>query len=226
MYELGPFCRLGGKALQALPGEVTERAFKRGETVFYAGAPASALYVVRSGRIRVFRTWQDGEDLTLRVLGPGEIVGYRPLFARELLKASAEALVDSSVCIIPGESVRTLVATVPSLATLLLEKMAKELRISEDLMMDLLHLPVRQRAARVLLEVLEDRQGTLAPGTIPSRELRRKDLARMIGTTPETFSRVLHAFAQAGIVSLARDGVRVRNLLLLKRIAGERPRSN
>jgi CRP/FNR family transcriptional regulator, cyclic AMP receptor protein len=219
----GPFCRLGGGALDSLPSAIGVHNFKRGQVIFYAGSPASALYIVRSGRIRVYRTWQDGEDLTLRLLGPGEIIGYRPLFAAELSRASAEAMVDSSVCIIPGDTVRDLVSAVPGLATLLLEKMAQELRISEDLMMDLLHLPVRQRAARLLLDLLQNRQGSSEPGTIPARELKRKDMARMIGTTPETFSRVLHVFAQAGIVSLARDCVRIRNSVLLKRIAGESP---
>jgi CRP-like cAMP-binding protein len=99
--------------------------------------------------------------------------------------------------------------------------LANELRISEDLMMDLLHLPVRQRVARLLLGVLSHHKKGSEPGKLADKELKRKEMAAMIGTTPETFSRVLHAFAQAGIVSLSRDSIRVRDAALLQRIAGD-----
>jgi CRP-like cAMP-binding protein len=220
-HFLGEFCHLGGDALDLLQGEKAVHSFARGQAIFYAGVPAQALYVVRSGRVRVFRTWEDGEELTIRLLGPGEILGYRPLFANESYRAGAEAVVESSVCIIPAAAVRELVTTVPGLATMFLEMMANELRISEDLMMDLLHLPVRQRVARLLLGSSGHQKHSREPGKLASKDLKRKEMAAMIGTTPETFSRVLHAFAAAGILILSRDSIRIRDEALLRRIAGE-----
>ena len=88
-------------------------------------------------------------------------------------------------------------------------------------MMGLLHRPVRQRAARMLLLLLENNRGAADPAVLRSHHLRRQDMARMIGTTPETFSRVLRDFAQRGIVSLARDRIRIRSDALLHKAAGE-----
>jgi CRP/FNR family transcriptional regulator len=102
-----------------------------------------------------------------------------------------------------------------------LAKLARELRLSEDLMMDLLHRPVRQRAARLLLSLLEDNHRAIEPAILLSQHLRRLDMARMIGTTPETFSRVLHGFAQRGIVTLTRDRICIRDQALLHQVAGE-----
>lgn len=220
---LGPFCALSGRDLEHFERQRSFHLFRRGQHIFTAGNPATALYVIRSGRVKVYTTWQDGEEQVLRLLGPGEILGYRPLFADEVCNASAETLADAEVCVIPEAVVRDLVRTDAELAFRLLRKLAQEMRISEGLMMSLLRSPVRQRVARLLLRLLADNRGAADPAAIVSRELLRKDMARMVGTTPETFSRVLRSLAQAGAVSLTRGRIRVRDQALLNRIAGERP---
>ncbi len=214
-------CGLSARARNRLEQDRATHLFRRGQTIFYAGAPAHALYVVHSGRVKVFRTWHDGEEQVLRMLGPGELLGYRPLLANEPYHASALAVEDSKVCIIPAATLRELLRDEPELALGLLAKLARELRTAEDLMMDLLHRPVRQRAARLLLFLLEDNRDAAEPALLQSHHLRRQDMARMIGTTPETFSRVLRGFAQRGIVTLARDHIRIRDRALLHKVAGE-----
>jgi CRP/FNR family transcriptional regulator len=218
----GLLCGLSGRALERLDRERGAHRYRRGQAIFTAGTPLEALYVIRSGRVKVYRTWHDGEEQVLRLLGPGEIFGYRPLFAGEPSRASAEAVVDSEICVVPRATVHELVRGDAELALQLLAKLARELRISESLMMDLVRRPVRQRVARLLLTLLADNRGARDPAAIVSRELMRKDMARMVGTTPETFSRVLRAIAQAGAVSLTRDRIRVRDEAVLRRIAGER----
>ena len=171
--------------------------------------------------MRVFRTWKNGEEQVLRLLGRGEIVGYRPIFANEPYGASAEAVEDSHVCVVPREAVLERIRRDPELALELLAKLSLELRISEDLMMDLIRRPVRERAARLLMGLVGEGSGGPEDQTIQSCQVRRQDLARMIGTTPETFSRVLRSFAQRGIVELTRERIVVRNVALLRRVAGE-----
>jgi CRP/FNR family transcriptional regulator len=219
----GLICGLSTPARDRLEQDKTSHVFRRGQPIFYAGSSAQALYVVRSGRVKVFRTWRGGEEQVLRLLGPGELLGYRPLLANEPYIASAEAVEDSTLCVIPAATVRELTRDVPGLALELLAKLARELRLSEDLMMDLLHRPVRQRAARLLLSLLEDNWGATEPAVIQSRHLRRQDMARMISTTPETFSRTLRVFAQRGIVTLTRDRICIRDNALLRKVAGDPP---
>lgn len=220
----GLICGLSKRARDRLEQDRATHLFRRGQTIFHAGAPAHALYVVRSGLVKVFRTWRGGEEQVLRLLGPGELIGYRPLLANEPYHASALAVEDSRLCIIPAATLRELLRDEPALALELLAKLALELRTAEEQMMDLLHRPVRQRAARLLLVLLENNRSAPDPATLHSAHLRRQDMARMIGTTPETLSRVLRAFAQRGIVAVARDRVCVRDHALLHKVAGE-PRS-
>jgi CRP/FNR family transcriptional regulator len=89
-------------------------------------------------------------------------------------------------------------------------------------MMDLVHRPVRERAARLLLSLLASSPGAGDAGVLSGRDLKRRDMAGMIGTTPETLSRVLRDFARSGMITLARDSVRVRDFPLLRRAAGVR----
>lgn len=217
----GFLCGLRGKARERLEQDANTHAFRAGQVIFYAGGPAHALYVVRSGRVKVYRAWHGGQEQPLRLLGPGEILGYRPLLANEPYAASAEAVEDSTICVIPRDTVSQLLHDLPDLALELMRKLARELRSSEDLMMDLLHRPVSQRAARLLLRLFADNHGAPDPATIPSHQFRRKDMARMIGATPETFSRVLRTFSRRGVVGLRRDRIQIRDLNLLQSLAGE-----
>ncbi len=189
--------------------------------MFYAGAPAEHLYVIRSGRLRVFTTLPGGEEQVLRLLGPGEILGYRPVLAGEPYNASAEAIEDSQLCIVPASDVRQRLHDDPEFALEMLAKLARELRHSEELMMDLVHRPVSQRVARTVLG-LATGPAARERGVIRALDLSRKHLARMVGTTPETLSRTLHGFARRGLVALTRDTIRIRDESRLRLLAGER----
>lgn len=214
-------CGLGERVRTRIERDRATHLFRRGQSLFFEGMPAHSLFVIRTGRVKVYRTWRGGAEQVLRLLGPGEMLGYRPLISNEPYRASAEAVVDSTVCIVPAATVRELLRESPEFAEALLVKLAYELSRSEDLMMDVLHRPVSQRAAGLLLRLLADNHGAPEPTVLRSEHLRRLDMARMIATTPETLSRVLRGFAQRGAVALTRDRIRVRDQRLLHKLAGE-----
>jgi len=213
-----PYCGLGGARLLRHAAERVIHVYQRGQFLFHAGTPALALHVVRSGRIKVASTLHSGRELVLRLAGPGDVLGYRPVLAGEPYRASAEALEDASVCIFPAGCVREALQADPGLAQELLAQLARELGRTEDRMLELAHQPVRQRVAHLLLALAGARPGAGAGPRDPSR----KDMARMVGTTPETLSRVLREFARRELVAVTRERVRVRDAAALRRAAGVR----
>jgi CRP-like cAMP-binding protein len=219
----GLLCALGGRVRDRFQQDKAVHRYRRGQMIFFAGSEAHALYIMRSGRVKVFRAWHGGKEQVLRLHGPGDILGYRPLLANERYNASAEAVEDSTICVIPAATLQELLREVPELSRTLLAKLARELRNSEDLMMDLIQRPVRQRTARLLLRLLDDYQSGPEPAVLRSQHLRRQDMARMIGTTPETLSRVLRGFARRGVLAVSRDQIRIRDHALLRKVAGESP---
>ena len=215
----GCFGSLTGAAAARFQRDMTQHVFLRGQSMFQAGGPAHVLYLIASGRVKVVTLGKHGEEVVLRLLGPGEILGYRPLLANEPYSASAEVVEDATLCMVPAATLRELLREAPGLAELLLAKLARELRLSEELMMDVLHRPAKERVARLLLTLLDDNLGAAHPDTIASSHLRRKDMARMAGTTPETLSRILRGWSERRVVEVTRDRVRVRDRVQLERIA-------
>jgi len=215
----GVFCGLAEQHLAILDRQKAVYEYGRGEALFHEGHQATTAYCVHSGRVKLFKVGRKDEETVIRVLGPGDIIGYRAMLAEEPYAATAETIEPSTVCAISKETILALLQSSPELAIEMLARLSRELRTSEDQMISLLQESVRQRTARVLLWLFEqgkENQAEVAPAPIP---LRRKELAQMIGTTPETLSRTLRQFANRGLIELTRTSIQVLNLSPLKRLA-------
>jgi CRP-like cAMP-binding protein len=219
----GLFCGLTGAAGQRLREQRIVHVFRRGQTIFLEGMVPTALHVIAAGLVKIFASWRGGEEHVLRLLGPGEILGYRPLLANEPYHASAEAVEDSTVCILPASAVREALHASPRLAVELLSKIARELRHSEELMLDLLHRRVPQRVARLLLAMPGWSGDAPVASTVWSSGITRKTMATIVGTTPETFSRALRELSRRGVISLSRNHIQILDLNALRRAAGLDP---
>jgi CRP/FNR family transcriptional regulator len=215
----GLFCGLRGAPGERLRRQRTVHRFRRGQTIFHEGMEAASLFVIASGRVKVSSSWRDGSEHVLRVLGPGELLGYRPLLAGEPYHASAETLEDSTLCIFPAAAVREALRECPGLASELLTKLARELRQSEELMLDLMHRRVPERVARLLLAMPGWGGDTPEASTLWSRGLTHKSMATLAGTTPETFSRALGALARRGVIAVSRERIEILDPAALRRAA-------
>ena len=220
--ESSIFCGMAGEHLERLEREKTVRHYGRGECVFYEEAPVLAIYLVCSGLLKLYKTGRRKEELVIRLLGPGDITGYRELLAGEPYAATAEAVEPSTVCAISKETFLGLLRESPELSLSLLSKMAREMRLSEDQMVAMAQESVRQRTARLLLYLHGGQVGKPEknkPGEPIGVPLLHKEMAEMIGTTPETFSRTLHALASKGIIRLTKAHIFIENPTALETIS-------
>ncbi len=220
--ESSIFCGLAGEHLERLEREKSVRRYDRGESVFYEGSPVLAIYLICSGLVKLYKTGRRREQLVIRLLGPGDITGYRALLAGEPYAATAEAVEPSTVCAISKETFLGLLRQSPELSLGLLSKMAREMRASEEQMVAMAQESVRQRTARLLLffhsgkSAATEKHKAGEPVEVP---LLHKEMAEMIGTTPETFSRTLHALARRGIIRLTRSKIFIENPTALETIS-------
>src|SRR3989338_9543222 len=97
---LGVLCNLDDKGLDECDQHKTTNTYKKGQVVFYEGNQAYGLYCVFSGRMKLYKTGVDGKQQIMRIAGPGDLLGYRSLFADEPYHATAEALEDATICCI------------------------------------------------------------------------------------------------------------------------------
>jgi CRP/FNR family transcriptional regulator len=204
--------------LERLERAKVERLYARGDFVFREGDAADAIFCLQRGAVKVYKLGQAGEEVAIRLLGSGALMGYRPMLAQDSFAASAVALDDSTICTIPSSLALSILRESPDLALQLLGKLATELRVSEEQMVQRAVESVQQRTARFLLWLYESAAADDSGTTFVSI-LRREDMATAIGTTPETLSRTLHDLERRRIIELDRRSIRVRRIDTLRRMA-------
>jgi CRP/FNR family transcriptional regulator len=217
----GLFQGLSEDLLKKLEERKSVRDYKRGQIIFSQGDPAQSLYCVHFGLVKLSKIGGLGEETVIRLLGPGQIAGYRPILADEPFAASAEALERTRICMIPRATFRFILQNSTEIAYRLLVKLARELKESEEQWLARAQETVPQRMAHLLLALAAESRGTFAGQNVPVLKLRRVDMAKVIGTTPETISRNLRLFKEKGFISLSRTALSLRNPLGLQKIAEE-----
>jgi CRP/FNR family transcriptional regulator len=214
----GKFCGLLGPFLEKLGDRISSHTYKPGQILFCEGDFPAALYAIRSGFLKLYRGSPSGDETVLRLLGPGDVAGYRALFADEPFAATAEALELSAVCSLSGRDLFDLLERSPKLVIWFLKTLAMDLRTSEDELMCRSQETVARRTARWLIHIAERNDAKRASGPTLISSLQRSEIARIVGTTPETLSRTLHSFARQGILELDRRRIVFRDLSSLRRV--------
>lgn len=219
----GLFRRLPVDPLRLLDTARVSHVLAAGQVLFDEGTPPLAVHCIRTGLVKVTKLGPGGEEQIIRVLRPPNVVGYRAVLAGESYGATAQALEETTVCTIPAQTFLALIRGSSDFALDVLAMVARELRLSEDALIDLRRKSVRQRLAGVLL-VLSEARPTEPPRQHPHLvRLARRDLARLIGTSPESVSRELHRLEAENSIQCSRTEIRLRNLPALRRAAGGDP---
>ena len=183
-----------------LHAKITPVVRTAGQVLFREGDEASAVYCVKSGLVKLYKSGARGEPFIIRLLGQGRLIGYRAVLAGEPFAATAEIVTESHVCVIPRDLFQDLLENSKEAARRLLRHTAWELRLSEEQLLSQAQQTVRERTLRWLsLFLAECPQSTGRNVPIPL-PLQRKEFAQMVGTTPETLSRVLHRLAASGLL--------------------------
>ncbi|UCH84290.1 MAG: Crp/Fnr family transcriptional regulator [Candidatus Latescibacterota bacterium] len=215
----GLFGSLSSTHTIKLDREKTAHDYDRGQIIFYEGTPPLAIYCIHSGIVKLYKTGKNGTHIMIRILGPGDVIGYRALLANEPYAATAEAVDTTTACTITRDTINILLKNDPKLILQLLSKLATELRVSEDQMVTRLQEPVRQRTARFLMWLRESLwSGSRRSNTIVV-PLLREEMAQMVGTTPETFSRTLRKFSHDGVIKYDRKSITITKPGVLQGIA-------
>ena len=175
-----------------------ELCFAKNQTIFSQDDPATGFYVVAQGRVKVYKLSLDGREQILHVFGPGEPIGEVPVFAGDTFPAHALALEPSRLLFFPRERLRSLFENDPSLALNMLAVLAGRLREFTRLVEDLSLKELPSRLASYLVQ-LQNAQGGKEQVNL---EVSKGTLAKVLGTSQETLSRVLKRMTEAGIIEV------------------------
>lgn len=206
--------------IAALARAAAVRLLSRREALFMPGDQVPVLYFIASGTIRLARLSPEGKEITLALLGQGDLVNPFALLSRDPVDSFAEALEVSTVVGIPPESLSRLMRANPELALRLAGLVLSRLRDVEQLVEDLACRPVPERLARLLI-TLGERHGRPGPGgRVIALRLTHADMASAIGSSRETVTLFLNAFRREGLIAVHGARLVVRRPSDLRRLLG------
>jgi CRP/FNR family transcriptional regulator len=174
---------------------IHSRSYKKGEDIYQTGNASDALYIVRRGRVKIYRISESGKEQILRILNPGDFTGELALFNESVHDAFASALVDTDICMIKRNDLQNLLLKYPNISMKILSELSHRLAQSETQTTRATE-RVELRIALFLVESM-DHNSKSDVITLP---MSKKDLASYLGTTPETISRKLLEFEDAGLI--------------------------
>lgn len=177
---------------------------RKGTLIMSPTDPRPVLYMLKHGRVRLYKLSPEGKQFTLALLGEGNIFGETGTFSTGTWDAYAEALDDCLICALSKVDVEQLVQQHPRLALRVLQVVSGRLREAEELMGQLALGDVRSRLLFLLLK-LSASFGVDEDGwTRVQVDLTHQDLANMIGVTRETVTFTLAALGREGAVRTGR----------------------
>lgn len=182
------------KELSELAALTRERSLAASDEIFHKGSAGSDFYVLVSGRVRIESPSPDGRDLTLRTLGPGEVLGEIAIFDRRPRSATARAIEGAVMLVFDNRDFRAYLERRPGVALKLLEVFAQRLRDTTEQLEDNVFLTIEGRLAKVLLGMVEEGGEPVTP------PITQVQLAKMIGTVRERVNKQLAAWERAGAI--------------------------
>jgi len=204
---------LQGDDLGLLDAAKTCNVYEPGQVVFYEGNACLGIHCIESGSIKLRRTGPKGDEVVVGLAGPGTTLGYLAYFGGRGYTTTAEALTSCRICFIDRAAVRTLIHNSPTVGLAFLRRLSDDVDRSEGERVRALSLPLRARAAHLLL-VLKDRSASADDEGRLTIELplSRRDMAAMLGTRPESLSRLIRDFATDGVAHFGAREVVVPDL--------------
>lgn len=201
------FCSLHTAEVQRLDQYKSVLQLKRHKTLFYENDQVKGLHCVRQGRIKLFKTLNDGSVQILKIAKESELIGYRGLLGNGKYIASAEVIEDAIVCFIPKEKIFELIHQNLSFSLGLMSKIAGDISEAELRSVNFLQKSSRERLAEALL-LLEKSFGTSPDGFIDLK-LTREEIAGYTGMAVETTIRLLYAMVEEGLIELYKKRIKI-----------------
>ena len=203
------FRALGPERLARIAPLLREKAFERQRVIYFEGAPADRLWVVRQGEVRLYKSSPSGQITTLDVLRPGEVFGAISAIEQDAYPASAETVTDGSAWWLARDVFLRLLNEDPMLAREILRIVSRRLQEAHDRLRSLAHDPAPTRVALALIRATNGAEARVT----------RRALAEAAGTSVETAIRVVRRFEVAGIVQGNVGRVKILDKPALQRIA-------
>lgn len=186
----------GINTLQKMIAERKVRNVKKRQLIYFDGDDVTGIYLILSGKVKTLKLSEDGRELLTGIYGADEYFGIPAFLSQEPYAETAEALEDSTVCLLPKDMVDELLNKYPEVTRQFIQILSNNLLDKEEQLLQLAYHSVRKRMAEVLIRLCKQEN----QDEILNLKISRDNLAAMAGMATETVSRILSDFRDEEII--------------------------
>ncbi len=203
------FSGLKESDLKTISSHAITRNYPKNTIVITEGDVTNTLYVIHSGKVKVFLNDEHGKEIILARLEPNEYFGELSMLDGEARSASIMTLEPTTVALISKADFDAYLINNPTVALTLLETLTKRIRHLTENVRSLALLDVYGRVARVLLDMAKETNGKL----VIDEKLSQQEIAKMVGASREMVSRILKDLSTGGYIDVKRDQIVIHQKL-------------
>ena len=202
------FSGLADEHLEKISSIASTSKFDKGEMIFHEGDKGNGFYMVEKGKVKIFKLSFEGKEQILHIYGPGNTFGEVPVFEGKNFPASSMALEKSVILFLPRDKFVDLITATPGLGMILLADLSKRLR---DFTVQIENLSLKEVPARLAAYILtlSKEQKNEKQVVLP---ISKAQLSNLIGTTPETVSRILKKMMDSSYIEVQTKTILIKNL--------------
>lgn len=194
--------------------------FKKGQQIFSSGDKADKLYIVVTGKMKIYDYLSDGREQILYIYSTGDFVGAFNLLKEDEFKYSAEALEDTTISTLSKKKFDRIILNNPTITLKILEKAYERIRDVEGLVVRLAATNADAKVAGLLLELIKDFGSKGSANIILDLSINREEMGNYAGISRETMTRKLNHFKELGYIDfignkkiIIKDESKLRELL-------------
>jgi CRP-like cAMP-binding protein len=186
---------------------------RRGKILYMPEDTSEVLFLLKEGRVQLYRISPDGKKLVIGTVGPGTIFGEMALIGQGMHNSFAEASEDCVLWVMSRGDVERLLVTRPKVALRIFENLGSRLREAEARLEEIAFKSIPARLASLLLQRADEAGSDTVAG------LTHQDLGEQIGTYRETTTQTLNTFKADGLIDIGRKQIVIRDRAGLQRVA-------
>jgi CRP/FNR family cyclic AMP-dependent transcriptional regulator len=201
------FTQLSDRELDVVRAVSTEKTYPKNAVVLTEGEMGDSLYMIQSGKVKVFIGDEDGREIILKILGPGDFFGEMSMIDKQPRSASVTTIEASTFLVLSHAAFERCVEQAPRIANMVMRVLAQRVREADRKIGTLALMDVYGRVASTLLELSVYSDGKLMVG----EKLSQQDLANMIGASREMVNRILKDLSDRGFISIESKSITIIN---------------
>jgi len=194
------FSELSDEDITSLAKLASRKRYPKDTVVFFENEEGDFFFTILEGRIKVTILGDDGREVILSVLGPGDFFGEMALLDNEPRSATAIAVEESELLSLHRSDFQTVLNDNKSITSALIRVLSARLRRANHQISTLALLDVYGRVARVIVDMAREEGKRLRDGRIAFRRATHQEIANRIGTTRETVTRMLKDLERQGLI--------------------------